>query len=330
MATANVPPEVKIISVESNGASPATIKLDADATDSDGAIAKVEFFRGTTLIGTAANVPFAVTWAGAPTGSYSITAKATDNLGSTSVTIATNVVVGPSPAKAYYVHSDQIDTARLITDGAGQAVWKSDLEPFGANLPDENPQGQETFAYNSRFPGQYYDRETGLHYNYLRDYDPQIGRYVQSDPIGLAGGINTYGYVGGHPLYRIDPLGLAEMGTIQCDGKGNYEIINHDQSSTRACTEKHEASHVKDWKEHYGPNSCKSSDGTNLPKGTLPMHKAHGVDYRDFLRDSECRAYSVSKECVKSCPNGSTSAAGQESMYEKNYCDQYDSWKREK
>ena len=65
------------------------------------------------------------------------------------------------------------------------------------------------FAYNLRFPGQYFDAETGKHYNYFRDYDPRLGRYVQSDPIGLQGGLNTFGYVRGRPLNLFDPLGLV-------------------------------------------------------------------------------------------------------------------------
>jgi RHS repeat-associated protein len=65
------------------------------------------------------------------------------------------------------------------------------------------------YVYNLRYPGQYYDSETGLNYNYYRDYDPATGRYVESDPIGLSGGINTYAYGASTPVIYIDPLGLC-------------------------------------------------------------------------------------------------------------------------
>ena len=78
-------------------------------------------------------------------------------------------------------------------------------------MPDENPSGLGTFDLPLRLPGQYFDKETGLHQNYFRDYDPSTGRYVESDPIGLRGGLNTYAYVGANPLKWIDRKGLAAI-----------------------------------------------------------------------------------------------------------------------
>jgi RHS repeat-associated protein len=91
-------------------------------------------------------------------------------------------------------------------------VWRWDqAEPFGNNAADENPSGLGSFDLPLRLPGQRHDAETGLHYNYFRDYDPSIGRYSESDPIGLRGGLNTYAYAHEDPLSRSDPFGLESF-----------------------------------------------------------------------------------------------------------------------
>ncbi|QDQ25685.1 RHS repeat protein [Chitinimonas arctica] len=108
-----------------------------------------------------------------------------------------------------YIHTDHLGTARLITDASKHPIWAWQGDPFGNTAPNEDPEGTGgAYAFNLRFPGQYDDRESGLYYNYFRDYDPAIGGYPQSDPIGLAGGLNTYGYVGANPLSYTDPAGL--------------------------------------------------------------------------------------------------------------------------
>lgn len=106
--------------------------------------------------------------------------------------------------KLYYLHNDHLSTTQVITDGNQQVAWMADYEPFGKIKEGQN----NTIAHYSRFPGQYVDQETGTYYNYFRDYDPSIGRYIQSDPIGLQGGINTYGYALQDPIANYDPLGL--------------------------------------------------------------------------------------------------------------------------
>jgi RHS repeat-associated protein len=89
-------------------------------------------------------------------------------------------------------------------------VWQwSQEEPFGNHWANENPGGAGIFDMPLRFPGQYFDGETGLHYNYYRDFDAGIGAYKESDPIGLRGGLNTYSYGGSDPLRYADEFGLA-------------------------------------------------------------------------------------------------------------------------
>jgi RHS repeat-associated protein len=110
----------------------------------------------------------------------------------------------------FYVHSDQLNTPRKVTRPNDNALrWRWDPTPFGEGAPDENPASLGQFKYHLRFPGQYFDMETNLNYNYFRDYDPAVARYVQSDRIGLRGGINTYGYGFANPLRFADPRGLV-------------------------------------------------------------------------------------------------------------------------
>jgi RHS repeat-associated protein len=124
---------------------------------------------------------------------------------------------GPS---VYYYHNDHIGTPIAMTDESQNVVWQANYTAFGdAEL------AVAAVGNNLRFPGQYFDAETGLHYNYFRYYDPSTGRYLRSDPIGLAGGINTYGYVYQNPLKYIDPLGLDVIVTLY-QGQG-ANIADH-------------------------------------------------------------------------------------------------------
>jgi RHS repeat-associated protein len=148
-----------------------------------------------------------------PEGSYALTAVATVDAGATANSAAVTVTVGAHVAQMYFIHPDHLNTPRSITDQSGNEVWRWDnTEPFGDSVPNGDPGNTgSVFDTPLGFAGQYRDRETGTFYNYFRDYDPLLGRYVQSDPIGLLGGINTYFYVRGHPLWAIDAFGLAEI-----------------------------------------------------------------------------------------------------------------------
>ncbi|MFL0798894.1 MAG: hypothetical protein K6L80_00475 [Agarilytica sp.] len=103
----------------------------------------------------------------------------------------------------YYLHTNHLDAVTHVTDTSGDVVYQADYTPFGGVSEQIN-----TLNIELRFPGQYRDEETGLYYNWNRYYDAETGRYITSDPIGLNGGINTYGYVGGNPVGGVDPMGL--------------------------------------------------------------------------------------------------------------------------
>ncbi|MGJ7903159.1 RHS repeat-associated core domain-containing protein [Lysobacter sp. 1R34A] len=123
------------------------------------------------------------------------------------------LVVGAGVAQTLrYVQPDHLGTPRAVIDPSRNlAVWTWDAkgEAFGNNPPNQDPDQDGTaFVFDMRFPGQRFDAATGLSYNYFRDYDAATGRYVQSDPIGLEGGISGYSYVNSRPFDLSDPLGL--------------------------------------------------------------------------------------------------------------------------
>ncbi|WP_165495730.1 polymorphic toxin-type HINT domain-containing protein [Marinobacter halodurans] len=103
----------------------------------------------------------------------------------------------------YYYQTDHLGRPLTLIQGNGAVVWKARYDAFGQAYPEV-----ETVTNNLRLSGQYYDAETGLHHNYMRDYDPALGRYIQADPLGLGGGLNRYAYARLSPLMAIDPYGL--------------------------------------------------------------------------------------------------------------------------
>ena len=145
----------------------------------------------------------------------SITAIATDNSGNaasnTTSSAPIQLTVTQGVAQVYYIHTDQLNTPRLITNAANAKVWEwGNDDPFANNPANDDPNTTgRHFVFNQRFAGQYFDKETGLFYNWNRFYRPDTGTYDQSDLIGLGAGINTYGYVGGNPLSFTDRFGEA-------------------------------------------------------------------------------------------------------------------------
>jgi RHS repeat-associated protein len=121
----------------------------------------------------------------------------------------------------HFYHCDHLGTPIALTDRNGKIVWAARYDSWG-NIEEEfNPHNIEQ---NIRLPGQHHDRETGLHYNRHRYYDPKIGAYINQDPIGLRGGVNLYGYPK-NPMSYTDPKGLTKCYMPSYDGPSHRDNV---------------------------------------------------------------------------------------------------------
>lgn len=126
-------------------------------------------------------------------------------LGNLPIALVDGTSGSAAPAAISYITADQLGTPRAVSDASGNTVWQWAYvgNPFGELAPTSN----NGFTLNLRYPGQYYDAETQLNYNFRRYYSPATGRYIESDPVGLSGGPSTYAYVQNNPLGYNDPTG---------------------------------------------------------------------------------------------------------------------------
>jgi len=209
----NQSPTVSITSptAASSYGMPVTVAVTVAAADADGTVAAVEIYADGALLAKLTAPPYHVGFEPSAAGAVSLTAKAYDDKGAVTTSSAVSITIGAKSPKIYFVQTDALGTPRLMADASKKTVWRwNQDEAFGDSAPDEDPDkdGAEV-TLPLRFPGQYYDVETGLSANGFRDYAPELGRYIESDPVGLVGGPNTYGYVSGSPITQSDPRGTT-------------------------------------------------------------------------------------------------------------------------
>jgi len=230
--TVNNPPMAMLTSPV-QGASfsaPSTVTLTANATDTDGTIARVEFYQGTTLIGASTTAPYAVSWSVIAPGTYTLTAKAFDNQGASGVSAPVTVTVSGSIT---YLHNDFAGNPIAATDANGNLLWKENFRPYGDRLNN-----QAAAAGNRQwFAGKPADADTGLSYFGARYYDPTLGRFMGVDTEGFneksLHTFNRYAYGNNNPYKYIDIDGrfsILEIGVVAAIlGVGGYIITNSPQ-----------------------------------------------------------------------------------------------------
>ncbi|WP_461423095.1 RHS repeat domain-containing protein [Ketobacter sp.] len=207
--------------------------------------------------------------------------------------------------QCYFYHLDHLGTPQELTDWEGQVVWSVWYRTYGSVVRKD----VDAVEDNSRFQGQYWDEETGLHYNRFRYYDPRTGQFTQQDPIGLLGGVNCYRYAV-NPVSWIDPLGLIGKPGDCPDSEKNESL---DKSKSVAETAR--IHHYKaDEQNPYGHYSIKVSKGNE----TIHTHQIITARDKSSTTIVETIGYPVSKPLEKvvevKIPNADQAMKYQEKM----------------
>ncbi len=184
----------------------------------------VSFVSATTLKGT---LP-ARAWA----GKVDVRVRNTDS-GEGMLPCAFSYTSASPEVRIHWYHSDHLGTPVYLTNGAGAVVWHGEQRPFGGLFLEEtDPDGNGIHLTQPfRFPGQYFDAETGLHYNYFRDYDPKLGRYIEADPIGQGGEWNVFGFAGQNSIKNTDKFGQAYFAKRPLEGWPWLYAFSHNPGS---------------------------------------------------------------------------------------------------
>jgi RHS repeat-associated protein len=275
---------------------------------------------------------------GLPLGIAGTTATQANNVGNNTTANKVNVDI-------YYLHPDHLGTPRVMTrsfaiggattgpNAINKQVWHWYSDPFGTSgqtstggsansAPNKNPQlvtgtaaqiAAASQEQNLRMPGQYEDQETRKFYNYFRDYDPAIGRYSTSDPIGLGGGVSTFGYIGQRPILGIDPKGLAgcwytiggglycapnDGGPVGSIGSGAVFSGVGECKNNKSCIDKKNEGPIPPGCYTMVPHESKPGFWRLIPDGTVPILSRLRCTFGDARCDFELHPGRRSHGCV--------------------------------